>query len=59
MTNYEKIKAMSVEEMAELLRCFCLNSVCCDDCPLDGICPSACCEFKHTWKNWLESEVDT
>lgn len=55
MTNYEKIKNMSIDEMAKFLdelteRC-CNNS--CKDCPLcDGI---YCCanEFEY----WLNSEV--
>ena len=57
MTNYERIKAMSAEEMAELLRGICpytsesqkavgrqkcLSATDCDDCRLD----------------WLNSEVE-
>ena len=56
MTNYEKIKAMSVEELADLLdygECHCCayyktNSPV--DC-LDCVC-------KDGVKKWLESEVE-
>jgi hypothetical protein len=54
MTNYEKIKAMSVEEMAELI----------DDSPCNSCnyrqkgfskCPQEC---EEGIKEWLESEVE-
>ena len=54
MTNYERIKAMSVEEMAEFL-----------DDAIDKEC--FCCVYKHKncynidcktgYTEWLESEV--
>lgn len=56
MTNYEKIKNMTVEEMAEFLekltdRC---NANRCKDCPLcKGI---FCCTTEIGC--WLNSEVD-
>lgn len=51
MTNYERIKAMSVEEMAEFMMrqwegCPPVN------CPPDLLC-------KKCWAEWLESECDT
>lgn len=52
MTNYERIKAMSVEEMAEKFR---KTDACPDphiDCRKYDSC--SCC-----WIAWLESEVDT
>jgi len=50
MTNYEKIKAMSVEEMAELLDSF--SS--CGRCRRNG---NNCFPTFNT-QTWLESEVD-
>ena len=46
MTNFEKIKQMSVEEMAEIITCPYLGERvdCCDDCI-------------ECNKKWLESEV--
>ena len=61
MTNYDRIRNMSVEEMAHLIGDICQElEVCC--CPADEFCQKnylklncKCCEdliFK-----WLESEV--
>lgn len=51
MTNYEKIKSMSAEEMAEFMYKF--QS---DICAYCGSCES---DFKcwHGFKKWLESEA--
>lgn len=54
MTNYERIKNMSVEEIAEILASatLCLNFGECE-----GLrCGSKECQELH--KQWLESEVD-
>ena len=48
MTNFEKIKAMTTEEMAELFAQFALG---CSNCRGDGSCVE--CN-----KKWLEREVD-
>ena len=56
MTNYERIKAMSVEEMAEWLRkytncAFCnhnFGSVTCSNCKQN---------YERPYKNWLKKEV--
>lgn len=55
MTNFDRIKAMSVEEMAEFLEnmeygeCYC--------CPYrNKVCPDTC---KIGYKEFLESEVET
>lgn len=63
MTNYERIKAMSVEEMAEML--FEIGNCCrengygymtsCSRCPLHGTLD---CEINGI-KTWLERECDT
>lgn len=53
MTNYERIKNMSVEEMQKALY-GCLG----DECTL----PVMCClaqNCKECIKQWLESEVET
>ena len=56
MTNFEKIKQMSVEEMATFLYCYkecsykCLVSKGCKDCRKR-------CETEISIKEWLESEV--
>lgn len=49
MTNYERIKQMSVEEMADLLDSFSV----CSMCRKNG---NNC--FPIDIKEWLESEVD-
>jgi hypothetical protein len=56
MTNYERIKAMSVEEMAEIL----YDKINCEDCPVrkQGKCDSVC-ECFERMTAWLESECDT
>lgn len=56
MTNFEKIKNMNVDEMAEKLN----ESFACDRCPLGEFCDkdmsiSSCSDI---WKKWLESEVE-
>lgn len=49
MTNFEKIKNMSVEELAD----FICELVDCDYCP--RYC-SGCC--KYSWVQWLKNEVE-
>ena len=58
MTNFEKIKSMSIEEMEVLLAdeiphgdCYnCRLDCCIEDVKLDTACQDA-------WLEWLESEV--
>lgn len=60
-TNYERIKAMSVEEMAEFINRLKMN-ICeeafiaggCDGCTIKGLCDIP----KSKTKQWLESEVE-
>ncbi|MGN1138292.1 MAG: hypothetical protein ACI4RM_02505 [Ruminococcus sp.] len=59
MTNFEKIKQMNIDEMAEQLF-FILD---CDDCPIekykgysDQNCNNGTC--KGALKKWLESEAE-
>lgn len=55
MTNYERIKSMNVDEVAEFLSSiteYCCNEDC-DTCPLrNNICD------RKGAKNWLNSEVE-
>lgn len=61
MNNYERIKAMSIEEMAE-----CMDLLKCSDCGISDFdeCPSCiiyglCQRIGKTGiKKWLESEVE-
>lgn len=54
MTNYERIKNMSVEDFADFLYTIseCENNLC-DECPLEK------CVNRQTIAEWLESEVET
>ena len=55
MTNYERIKSMSIEEMAEMLAW----EVDCYECPaaING-CSSDFNKCAEQQKKWLESEVE-
>ena len=54
MNNFEKIKAINIDEMAEFL----LDRACCDSCKCnldDNKCMAVGC--REGIKQWLESEV--
>ncbi len=53
MTNYEKIKSMSIDEMANLLEATCEFCVCFKE---PRKCTPRC---KEGVKKWLESEAET
>lgn len=58
MNNFEKIKAMDIDEMAEFIDSFIPN---CIDfrCPVWDYCEEICSpNCKRTFKQWLESEVE-
>ena len=55
MTNYEKIKAMSVEEMAEQIRKITKG---CGNCPAREYCVLDLKTCEKTVQEWLESEVE-
>ena len=63
MTNYEKIKGMSVEELSEVFEDK-VSSFDCDVCSskyagMDCCKESNCKPFAREWlKEWLESECD-
>lgn len=54
MTNFEKIKNMSVGELADKLD----ESVACDRCPIEKFCKCVDVGCIETWIKWLESEVE-
>lgn len=68
ITNYERIKAMSVDEMAELINCcFCTSSsdyIPCKTCFIKDLCEKLNSDYmtmstdKAQIKQWLESETD-
>lgn len=51
MTNYERIKAMSVEEMAKLI-----EDIQTDTLFLEGTIKDL--KYPMEWKEWLNSEVE-
>lgn len=57
MTNFEKIKNMSVEELAEKLD----ELSDCDCCSIKEFCDkktfTRCMSCTDVWKDWLKSEV--
>lgn len=52
-TNYDKIKHMSIDEVADMIRCF----VMCDTCPASNFCDTDV-DCGETFKKWLESEAE-
>lgn len=57
MTNFEKIKSMSIEELAKLLDNItdaCSSGFDCDHCPVKF--PGAACCY-NSFKSWLEAET--
>lgn len=61
MTNYERIRAMSVEEMATAIYSG-ISSDGCDYClQVNGSCNGSFCKYKSGAEivaGWLESEVE-
>lgn len=60
MTNFEKIKQMSKEQMTHFVLDALNNDVCdyCKDCDTSCLENEDCLENKEIIKKWLESEVD-
>ena len=53
MTNFEKIKSMSIDEIAKLL----CDNTSCSKCKFYDICGGAEIRF-NGYRRWLESEVE-
>lgn len=57
MTNFEKIKNMNIDQLADKLN----ESFACDRCPIEEFCnennsePNSSCTT--IWEKWLKSEV--
>ena len=54
MSRYEKIKQMSLEEIAEILCNICRNAETCRRCPFEDDCPKS--EAIDAWKEWLNEQ---
>lgn len=56
MKNGDKIRALSNEDLADILYSVCVGSFC-DDCPLAQLCDGI---FRVTgdWYDWLEIEAE-
>ena len=54
MTNFEKIKNMSLEEFAKIIRRY-MN---CRDCPMKLKCFPSRKKCFEVWEQWLKSEVE-
>ena len=50
MTNADRIRAMTDEELADALEKFCIGMADCSDCPLYAFG----CPMSSTFNNWLE-----
>ncbi len=59
MTNYDKIKAMSIDEMVDFLAIYndraCIR---CEDCHMKEHCEYPVTPCDVSARKWLESEVD-
>lgn len=56
MTNFEKIKNMNIDQLAEKLD----ESFACDRCPIGEFCDKLNLTYMSctdAWINWLKSEV--
>lgn len=56
-TKADRIRAMTDEELADLLRGMCKIAEQCDDCPMDGKCPGGSYDFS-SWDKWLQQPAE-
>lgn len=56
-TNYERIKAMSLHEMAEWLRIY-TNCVFCNQIFGSITCSNCKQDYEKPYKNWLKKEAE-
>lgn len=52
MNNYERIKAMSIDEMAEFFD----SHITCELCPIYDLCVEEEDKCRKIFKRWLQSE---
>jgi len=57
ITRFQKIKQMTVEEIAASLNLICDCQSDCSSCPFEGNCPPLGFHDIDGWKEWLESYV--
>lgn len=58
MTNADKIRAMTDEDLADYLNRFCHAITCCIDCPLYSVgCPMLC-GAANSWIEWLQQPAE-
>lgn len=57
ITRFQKIKQMTVEELAAELNLICDCQSDCSSCPFEGNCPPLGFHDIDGWKEWLESSV--
>lgn len=55
MTNFERIKNMSVEELAQL---FSEHITICGSCPIKEKCYPPGVNYTEAWEQWLKREVE-
>lgn len=59
MNNFQKIKAMNIDEMAKLFYDMTFNDFCCNEgCTAPARCQGNPDECKDGIKQWLESEEE-
>ena len=61
MTNFEKIKNMSVEELADMMAIAMVDCVWCPICEFCALHNETSYEFDScsgTWEQWFKSEVE-
>lgn len=58
MTNFEKIKSLSVQQMVDFMLDTMYNGIC-DYCNHRKRCDYHCLEDKEIISDWLESEADS
>lgn len=60
ITVFDRIKSLSLDEMAGLLSKMCKNAETCDNCPFEAVddwdCP--CSESVEDWKDFLKGEAN-
>lgn len=58
MTNYEKIKSMSKEQMKKFMLDIMLDTLNNNVCDYCENCDASCLKNEEIIKNWLESEAE-